>query len=181
MAPRRNQMPPWHERVVLSNGREILLRPIRPADAAPLRAAFDLLTPDEVRQRFLHAMPEMPEELAQRLANPDPRTEFALIAAEPLPPGDALIGAVARLTILPGTRQAEFRILVSRYVAGMGLGRRLLGRLVRWARAKRLEQIHGDVDDSNQPMLAVAQSLGFTCQDSDAPGLVRVSLDLTPR
>ncbi|MCR6662367.1 MAG: GNAT family N-acetyltransferase [Luteimonas sp.] len=181
MAPLRNQMPPWHEHVVLANGRDVLIRPIRPADAGPLRASFALLTPEEVRQRFLHTLTEMTEEMAHKLANPDPRSEFALVAAEPLPPGEALLGAVARLAIEPGTRHAEFAILVSRYVAGMGLGRRMMGRLVRWAKTKRLERLHGDVLDGNQPMLALAHALGFTREHGDSPGLVRVTLDLRQR
>ena len=37
----RNRMPPWHENVRLSNGREVLIRPIRPEDALTLRAPFD--------------------------------------------------------------------------------------------------------------------------------------------
>src|SRR3546814_15027089 len=86
---------------------------------------------------------------------------FALVAAEPLPPGEALVGAVARVAVTPGTRDAEFAILVSRYVAGMGLGRHLMRRLVRWARGKKLERMYGDVLESNQPMLYPAQSLGF--------------------
>lgn len=178
MAARRNQLPPWHERLVLANGREILIRPIRPDDAAPLRAAFVLLTPDEVRQRFLHAVKELSPDMARKLTNPDPRSEFALVAAEPLPPGEALIGAVARAAIAPGSRDAEFAILVSHYVAGMGLGRHLMGRLVRWAKAKRLDRLQGDVLDSNQPMLALVQSLGFVREHGDAPGLARVVLDL---
>jgi RimJ/RimL family protein N-acetyltransferase len=178
MAPRRNQLPPWHEKLTLANGREILIRPIRPADAGPLRAAFVLLRPDEIRQRFLYAMKELSPEMALKLASPDPRSEFALVAAEPLPPGEALVGAVARASIEPGTRRAEFAILVSHYVAGMGLGRHLMGRLVRWARAKRLEQLYGDVLDSNQPMLALVHSLGFVRAHGDSPGLARVVLDL---
>ena len=38
----RNRMPPWHENVRLSNGRDVLIRPIRPEDAVPLRAGFAL-------------------------------------------------------------------------------------------------------------------------------------------
>lgn len=174
----RNQLPPWHERLVLTNGRDILIRPIRPADAEPLRAAFVLLRPDEIRQRFLYAMKELPREMAIKLANPDPKTEFALVAAEPLPPGEALLGAVARASVQSGTRHAEFAILVSHFVAGMGLGRHMMGRLVRWAKAKKLEQLHGDVLESNQPMLGLVQSLGFVREPGDAPGLTRVVLDL---
>jgi len=178
MAARRNQLPPWHERLVLANGREVMIRPIRPDDAEPLRAGFPLLTPDAVRHRFLHTIRDLSPEMAYELTHPDPKTQFALVAAEPLPPGEALVGAVARASIDPGTRNAEFAILVSQYVAGMGLGRRLMSRLVRWAKAKRLDRLYGDVLESNQPMLALADSLGFVREPGDAPGIVRVILDL---
>ncbi|MCD9027604.1 GNAT family N-acetyltransferase [Luteimonas sp. BDR2-5] len=174
----RNRLPPWHEEIRLANGRQVLVRPIRPADAEPLRAAFDLLQPDEVRQRFLYAKKELSPETALRLTQPNPKSEFVLVAAEPLTPGDALLGAVARAAVLPGTRHAEFHILVSHYVAGMGLGRHLMRRLVRWAKGKRLECLYGDVLEENEPMLALARSLGFQQSPIEAPGMVRVSLDL---
>ncbi len=174
----RNRLPPWHEEIRLANGRQVLVRPIRPADAEPLRAAFVLLQPDEVRQRFLYAKKELSPETALRLTQPNPKSEFVLVAAEPLTPGDALLGAVARAAVLPGTRHAEFHILVSHYVAGMGLGRHLMRRLVRWAKGKRLECLYGDVLEENEPMLALARSLGFQQQPIDAPGMVRVLLDL---
>lgn len=175
----RNRLPPWHEELRLRNGRKVLIRPIRPDDAGPLRAAFPLLQPEEVRQRFLHAMTELTPGMADRLTRPDPRTEFALVAAEPLPPGDALVGAVARTAIDAGTRDAEFAILVSHYIAGMGLGRHMMQRLVRWAKGKRLDRLYGDVLEYNSPMLALADSLGFRRQHvADSPGMVRVVLEL---
>ena len=176
----RNRLPPWHEMIRLPNGREVLIRPIRPDDAIPLRAGFPLLQPEEIRQRFLYAVKELTPEMAERLTRPDPRCEFAIVAAEPLPPGEALVGAVARVAIIDGTREAEFAILVSSFIAGMGMGRHLMRRLVRWGRGKKLERIHGDVLEHNQAMLALAQSLGFRRETADAPGLVRVVLDLKP-
>ena len=119
----RNRLPPWHEEVRLANGRNIVIRPIRPDDAPALRAGFELLQPEEVRQRFLDDVPEMTPELAHRMTHPDSRSEFALVVSEPLPPGEALIGGVARVAVVPGTRDAAFTVLVSSYVAGMGLGR----------------------------------------------------------
>lgn len=177
----RNRLPPWHQELRLANGREILIRPIRPDDALPLRAGFGLLLPDEVRQRFLHAVKELTPEMADRFCRPDPHTEFALVAAEPLPAGEALVGAVARAAIVPNTRSAEFAILVSRYIAEMGLGRQLMQRLARWARGKRLETLYGDVLEYNQPMLALAKTMGFRREHGDDPGLVRVVLDLKKR
>lgn len=174
----RNRLPPWHEEIRLANGRDVLVRPIRPDDATPLRAGFELLKPDEVRNRFLYAMTELSSEAAEKLTRPDPRSEFALVVAEPLPPGQALIGGVARAAIVEGTREAEFAILVSRYVSGMGLGRHLMRRMVRWARGKKLQRLCGDVMESNVPMLSLVQSLGFRRAQGAAPGLVRVVLDL---
>ena len=176
----RNRLPPWHEELRLPNGRQILIRPIRPDDAAPLQGSFMLLQPDEIRQRFLHSVKQLAPDMVQRLTHPDPRSEFALVAAEPLPPGEALVGAVARIAVDPGTRNGEFAILVSHYVAGMGLGRHLMRRLVRWAKGKQLDTIYGDVLESNQPMLSLVQSLGFERAHSESPGLVRVVLDLKP-
>ena len=171
----RNRLPPWHQELRLSNGRQVLIRPIRPEDAEPLRAAFPLLQPEEVRQRFLHAMSELPPAMAERLTRPDPKGEFALVAAEPLPPGEALVGAVARAAINPGSHDAEFAILVSHYLTGMGLGRHLMRRLVRWAKGRRLERIHGDVLDHNHPMISLAESLDFKREASpDQPSLVRM-------
>ena len=177
--PARERLPPWHERQRLPNGREVLIRPIRPEDADPLRASFPLLQPEEVRQRFLHSMKTLPEEMLERLTRVNPKTEFALVAAEPLPPGEALVGAVARVTTDPDGEQGEFAILVSHYVAGQGLGRYLMTRLVKWARGKKLTRLYGDVLEHNQPMLSLAYSLGFERRSME-DGLVRVVLELEP-
>ncbi|KIQ96594.1 GNAT family N-acetyltransferase [Lysobacter sp. A03] len=175
----RERLPPWHERQRLPNGRELLIRPIRPEDAEPLRAGFSLLQPNEIRQRFLHSMKELSQESVDRFTRIQPKTEFALVAAEPLPPGEALVGAVARISIDPNGRDAEFAILVSHFIAGMGLGRYLMTRLVKWARGKQLERVYGDVFEHNLPMLSLADSLGFV-REWQQDGLVRVTLQLNP-
>ena len=174
----RNRMPPWHESILLANGREVLVRPIRPEDSGPLREGFALLQPDEVRQRFLYPMKELSAEQAQRLTRPNSRREFALVVAEPLPPGEALIGAVARIAVDDDGKAGEFAILVSRYVHGMGLGRHLMRRLVRWAKGRNLDHVYGDVLESNRPMQALAASLDFRREHGDSPGLVRMVLDV---
>ena len=177
---RRQNLPqPWHERVLLDDGRELLLRPIQPQDAEPLRSAFALLTPEEVRMRFLHPMRELTPELAERLCTLDPKREFALVAAEPQPPGQALVGAVARAALDPDGRKAEFAIIVSRFLAGQGLGRYLMKRLIHWARLKRLDALYGDVLEENHQMLTLAEALGF--RRTHVPGdhgVVRIVLDL---
>ncbi|MBB5206844.1 GNAT family N-acetyltransferase [Chiayiivirga flava] len=169
----------WSERLHLDDGRDLLLRPIQPEDAEPIRNAFSLLSPDEVRMRFLHPIKELTPELVHRLTHLDPATEFALVAAEPLPPGEALVGAVGRVSVEPGTRRGEFAILVSRFLANQGLGRLLMRKLVRWAKLKKLDELYGDVLDENSAMLGLADALGFRRELApDDPGIVRVRLAL---
>ena len=63
----RNRMPPWHENFKAPSGRELLIRPIRPEDGAPLQGAFALFGPEEVRDRFLQAVDSLSDETVQRL------------------------------------------------------------------------------------------------------------------
>ncbi|MET3930956.1 L-amino acid N-acyltransferase YncA [Lysobacter sp. OAE881] len=92
-----------------------------------------------------------------------------------------MIGAVARISVDDNGRDAGFAILVSHYVANMGLGRYLMTRLVKWARGKKLDCVYGDVFEHNQAMLSLAESLGFERSGEDAAGLIRVRLDLKPK
>lgn len=182
-APRltRERLGVWRERLLLPNGREVLVRPIEPGDADALRASFRALSPEEVRLRFQAPLHEMGADMAQRLTSIDPAAGFALAVTEPLPPGEALIGAVVRASIVPETRRAEFAIIVGRPLAGQGLGFHLMRRLIHWCRARRLDAVFGDVLVENDAMLKLADALGF--QRSHVPGdhgLVRIERALRP-
>ena len=167
---------PWRERIVLDNGRELLLRAVEPADADAINAGFALLSPEEIRLRYQHPMKSLSEDSLLRLTHPQRGRDFVLVLAEPSPPGEALVGAVARLSQESGTHEAEFAIIVSRFIAGHGLGRLLLGKLVAYARRRKLQAIYGDVLDENTPMLRLAETLGFRRESSDSVGMVRVRL-----
>ena len=80
----RNRLPPWHEELRLRDGRELLIRPVRPDDAGPLREGFALLQPDEVRHRFLRQQPDLSAQQADRLCRPDPRKKFERLRGDVL-------------------------------------------------------------------------------------------------
>ena len=91
------------------------------------------------------------------------------------------MGALARLTRDPGRDSAEFAILVSHFVAGQGLGKALMRRLVEWAQAHGIRRIWGEVMDDNTAMIDLAQSVGFRREPSrESPNLLHVTLDLEP-
>jgi GNAT superfamily N-acetyltransferase len=171
----------WRERIVLRDGRELLLRPIHAEDSEPIRNGFALLSADEIRMRYQNPVKSLGADYLYRLTHPRHGREFVLVLAEPLPPGEALIGAVARMSREPGAGEADFAILVSHFLAGHGLGRLLMTKLITCARRRRLHAILGDVLDDNTPMLHLAESLGFRREASDHPGSVRLRLDLGRR
>jgi RimJ/RimL family protein N-acetyltransferase len=174
MIHRRRLPQPWSEEWTLEDQRKLWLRPISPADSEPLRASFSLLTPEEVRMRFQHPMSELTPEMAFKLTNLDRNREFALVAAEPEPPGQALIGAVVRAAIDDDGKRAGFAILVSRFLAHQGIGTLLMRQLLRWARLKKLDAVYGDVLQENTAMLHLASQLGFKRKPADSPGLARI-------
>lgn len=171
----RERVGRWRERLVLPDGRVVLMRPIEPADADTLRRSFARLSPEEVRMRFLHPITEMTPAFAQQLCELDPATGFALVLVEDPPPKEVLIAAVARLAFDVQTRQAEFALIVGREISGQGVGTFLLKRLMDYARRRRMTALWGDVREENAAMLAVCDELGFTRSHSpDEPGVVRV-------
>lgn len=178
---RRRLQPKRSDLIRLRDGRELWLRPIEPEDAAPINGAFELLHDEEIRRRFLHPVKGLSADHLQRLVNPVPGREFVLVAAEPLPPGEALIAAVARLSAAPEHRDAEFALLVSHFVSGQGLGRRMFQRLIDWARSHDIHQLWGDILEDNPPMLSLARHMGFHKEGNpDSPGLARMVLDIAP-
>lgn len=179
---RTSGAPAGADLIRLRDSRDLWLRPIHPEDAAPIAGAFALLTEDEIRRRFLHPVKALSEDHLHKLVHPDPEREFVIVAAEPLPPGEALVGAVARVSASPGHDDAEFALLVSHFVAGQGLGKRLLLALIDWSKAHGIRTLWGDVMDDNVAMLRVATQLGFSRNSTlGTPGIVHVSLALPAR
>lgn len=174
----RDRLPPWHERHRLPNGRQVHVRPVRPEDADPLRAGYALLEPERLRLRLAGGVAELGPGEAQRLTRLNPRTDFMLVACDPEPPGEAVIAALAHVHTDAAGHRGEFTVLVSRFIAGMGVGRYLLTRLAKWARSRRLDLLQGELPADHTAMLDLAHSLGFrTVEDAADPGFVRVSLE----
>jgi RimJ/RimL family protein N-acetyltransferase len=164
----------------LPDGRELWLRPVHADDAGPIAGGFELLNEDEVRRRYLHPVKALNADYLATLVNPVPGEAYAVVAAEPLPPGEAMIGALARLTRNGDEDCAEFAILVSHFVSGQGLGHAMMRRLIEWAEDHGIRRIWGEVLDENRAMIALAQSLGFQRYPSPEPSLLRIALDLAP-
>ena len=143
-----------------AGGDTLLLRPIRPEDAEAHLSLFRRLTPEDVRYRFFNLLRDLPPLQVRRMTEVDYINEMALIAVRPAAAEGAqeTVG-VARL-VIGGAGEAEFAVLVEAAMKGRGVARRLMTKLLEWARTRGLASITGQVLTENAPMLAFMRRLG---------------------
>ena len=168
------------EPVHTSDGRELVLRAIRPDDVAALQRCFLRLSPRDIRRRFLHAMSELPAPMAQRLCRIDPALETAwVLIDESMTPAE--MRGVGRIYVDESADSAEFSVLVEQSWTHLGLGTLLMQRLVDDCRRRGVAEIWGYVLLENRPMLDLCKELGFVRRPSpNEPGVAQISLQLQP-
>jgi protein lysine acetyltransferase len=105
----------------LSNGAEVLLRPIRPSDAALLSAGLARLSPESARLRFLVPKPRFTRAELRYLTEVDQVDHVALVAVLADDPRElAAVGRWVRDAERPDS--AEMAIVVGDALQGQGLG-----------------------------------------------------------
>ncbi|MGE0160375.1 MAG: GNAT family N-acetyltransferase [Gemmatimonadales bacterium] len=164
------------EELALPGARTLLFRPIRPEDEPMLKRAFERLTPEETRFRFMVPQKSFSHLAMARFTQIDYDRDMVMVLTERVPDGGTEIHAVAQINVRPRDSTAEFAILVEERVTGLGLGPFMLERIIDYARARGIAEIHGDVLADNATMLKLCHVLGFTASRSDRdPTVVRVS------
>jgi acetyltransferase len=152
------------------------LRSIEPDDVAALQRCFTRLSPEDIRRRFLHAMSELPEPMAQRLCRIDPELENALVLVDESAVPSEIRGA-GRIYVDASADSAEFSVLIEQDWTRLGLGALLMQRLVDDCRHRGLAEIWGYVLLENRPMLQLCRELGFERRRIQSePGVAQISL-----
>src|SRR5262249_53441671 len=100
--------------------------------------------------------------------------ELALVAIR-----EGEILAVARLTKVHGTNDAEFAILISDEYHGRGLGTELVHRLLEIARIEKLDRLTAEILPENTQMQNVCRQLGFRLAFSQDEGTIHAEFPLT--
>jgi len=143
------------------DGRQVVLRPIRPEDEPLERELIAGLSPESSRFRFFYIIKEITHEMLSRFCNIDYDREMAIIAEYTANERRRNVG-VGRLIIEPGNETGEFAIVVADDFQGNGLGLKLLDGLIGIAQDKGLKSIYGIVLSNNTNMLGLAKKLGFS-------------------
>jgi RimJ/RimL family protein N-acetyltransferase len=152
----------YRERLLLRDGRSVLLRPAHHGDAALLQRFFAELSPRSRLLRFHGAINRLPDAAARTLTTQVATRHVALVALAEGPDGLPELCAEARYAVddeLDGD-EAEFGMAVADDWQQLGLGHALLTRLAVHARASGFARLHGTVMAGNEPMLALMQAAG---------------------
>jgi acetyltransferase len=160
------------------NGGRVTVRPIRPEDAGIEQEFVKQLSPEAKYFRFMNTVRELSPQMLARFTQIDYDREMALIAVATKDGHEEEVG-VTRYITNPDGSSCEFAIVVAAKWQMHGLGRYLMTQLIEIARSRGLATMGGHILAANQPMLALAASLGFVIGDfAGEAGLKRATLAL---
>jgi len=166
-------------RETLKDGTPVLIRPIRPEDAA---AHYEMVAgfSSQTRYfRFFSYKDELTPEQMARFTQIDYDREIAIIAEIDHQGRKKSIG-VNRLVYYPHNNEYEFAIVVADAWQGSGVGRLLMEKLIYIARDRKIPRIYGLVMRENTGMLKFIRTFGFkieSCEDD----VFRIVLELDQR
>jgi acetyltransferase len=165
-------------RVGLRSGGELTVRPIRPEDEPKMIQFHSALSEESVYLRYAGFMKldgRVAHERLARICFIDYEREMALVVErEGTDAGPSQLVAVGRLIREPGTRDAEFALLVSDAVQKEGLGSFLLSRLIEIGRDWGMERITAEILARNEPMRRLCKKLGFVLHSGEMVHAVKV-------
>jgi acetyltransferase len=168
------------ETVSLKDGMQVIIRPICPTDAEHLQDTFDHLSMETIYLRFLSYKKELPNEEARILATVDYNTRMAFVGVCQKNGREIVIG-VARYALLDSRHPkiAESAVVVQDEYQGRGLGKLLLRRLVRYAHAKGIHHLRGNLQVGNNRMLDLVKHGGLPYKTRFVDGVWQVDIDIT--
>jgi acetyltransferase len=145
------------------DGTNVVIRPIRPEDAALEQEFVRNLSEESRYFRFMNSVQELSESMLVRFTQIDYNREMALIAVKSEHEKEIELG-VTRYAINPDGESCEFALVVADNMRGTGLGLKLMVALMDAARSKGLKSIEGEVLNNNASMLKLMRRLGFTIE-----------------
>jgi len=163
------------ETVMVEGVGPAIIRPIRPEDGPLIETLVERMDADDRRMRFFAPVKRLSNAQLARLTQIDYDREMAFVC-ESVFMGIGLLGVV-RLVADPDRARAEYAITLRSDLKGLGLGRRLMVRILDYAKARGIGEVFGDVLRENHKMLDLCRALGFAIVASpESPELVHAVL-----
>lgn len=150
---------PWK----MSDGTEVLLRPIRPEDEPLEHEMLQNLSEEALKYRFFQVMKDINQQTLTRFCNIDYDREMAIIA-ELKTDGRRKIIGTGRLIIDSDFKEGEYAVVVHNDYQKRKLGYKLVDMLIGIGQEKGLNKIYGLILTNNIGMLKISERLGFTAE-----------------
>jgi len=155
--------PHKYERQLPMGDQNAVIRPIRPEDEPLWAEMIESLSADTSQHRFFSSIDGVTRKMLVEYCHIDYDREIALVAVTQ-PKGKRrpqMIG-VGRLVLdSADSKQGEFSILVRDDYQRKGVGTKLTNALIEVALERHIEEIFGDVMESNAAVSTFAENLGF--------------------
>ena len=164
--------------ITLSDGTQILVRPIRPDDEPRLVELYSRLSHDTRYQRFFSVMQRLPPDWAHFLANVDYKRRFALVVEQPDDPALIAVGRYEPSGDDPGV--AELAVVVQDGWQGKGLGSVLMAGLLREAASHGITRFRAYVLGENRRMLQLLRRCTDVVEQRTERGVVDLLLTAKP-
>ena len=148
----------WQRVLILKDGSQVFVRPIRSDDAPKILSLLQSVSQDDLRLRFFDSIKEFSHEFISKLTQLDYSRAMAFVASDEAE-GD--IVGVVRLHSDSAHETGEFAILLKSDRKGRGLGWALMQLIIEYARFEALKSISGQILHENSVMLNMSRELGF--------------------
>ena len=161
--------------VRLPGGTPVHVRPTLAQDLELQREFFRSLSPQRRYFRFMTGFQELPEGLAERFANVDHSSHFALLAGVYHAGREIMVGEARYVIDEVDPAVCEFALAVADDWTFKGLASALLERLERRAEACGIRRMRAETLVCNRAMIGLAMRAGYTVKsDAQDPTLARL-------
>jgi acetyltransferase len=159
----------------MRDGRNVLLRPIKPEDEPMWLEMFQNFSEESVRYRFFNIIKDTPHEVRVRYCNIDYDRELGLVAE--LQNGKRQILGVVRIIVEADGKNGEIAFIVADPWQNLGLGSKMVDYVIEISKEKGLETIYALMLKDNYRAIRLLRKMGFTIQHTE--DVTKASLDLT--
>ena len=165
----------------LKNGKQVLLRPIKPEDEPLWLEMFQNFSEESIRYRFFQILKDTPHEVRVRYCNIDYDREIAIVA-ELTEEGHRKILGVSRLSIETDGKSGEMAFIIGDKWQGLGLGTKMVDYVLEIAKDMGVENIYAIMLPDNYRALTLTKKMGFQLEylkDGSVKGTLSLKEEIT--
>ena len=149
------------EQMVLNDGTEVTIRPMRPEDAEMQQEFVRNLSEESRYNRYMSSIKQLSQPVLVRFTQLDFDREMALVMVRMVDGREEQIGVSCYFTD-PDNESCEFALVVADNWQGRGIGPIMMNRLFDAAKKQGLTIMRGEVLANNKGMLKLMAKIGFT-------------------